>query len=205
MAEYVTRAELEQLATETAERDNAQHARIDVLERIATAHSLQLGSNETAVQQLRMDVARLDKKLDRRFDTLDAKLDSRTDALDQKIDGVRAELSAKIDSRTDALDKKIDSRTDALDQKIDGVRAELSTKIDSRTDALDKKIDGVRTELSAKIDSIAEDIRSEMRTGFEKLTASIAHLEALLTFLIKQNGIPYNPELRGEGSSSIDE
>ncbi|MBI3305237.1 hypothetical protein HYZ80_02875 [Candidatus Parcubacteria bacterium] len=77
--------------------------------------------------------------------------------LDEKIDGVDKRLSEKIDG----VDKRLSEKIDGLDEKIDGVDKRLSEKIGGvaqHIDSVDKRIDSLRDEFSARFVSLEREI-----------------------------------------------
>ena len=77
------------------------------------------------VSEIKVDVRRLNDKID----AVDNKLTAKIDAVDQK-------LSDKIDAVDQKLTTKIDGVEEKLTAKIDGVDQRLTGKIDSVKDAL---------------------------------------------------------------------
>lgn len=87
---------------------------------------------EIHVEHIRTDVA--DIKVDIR--RLDAKIDGVEQRLSAKIDGVDQRLSAKIDSLDVKLCGKMDSGDSKLDGKIDGLEQRMLAKFDVVMQAL---------------------------------------------------------------------
>jgi len=80
-------------------------------------------------------VARLEANVDHiRSDVSDMKLDIRR--LNDKIDGIDAKLTSKIDGIDAKLTSKIDGIDAKLTSKIDGIDAKLTGKYDSLNEAL---------------------------------------------------------------------
>jgi NurA-like 5'-3' nuclease len=109
---------------------------------------------EANVEHMRTDIA--DMKVDIR--KLNEKLDSVDKKLTDKIDGGDSKLTDKID----AVDRKLTDKIDAVDRKltdkIDAVDRKLTDKIDAVEKKLTDKIDAVEKKLTDKIDAVKDSV-----------------------------------------------
>jgi predicted nucleic acid-binding Zn-ribbon protein len=111
-------------------------------------------------------VARLEVNVEHiRADVSDIKLDLRR--LNDKIDAVDENLTAKIDGVDQKLTAKIDDLDQRLTAKIDGVDQKLTAKIDGADQKLTAKIEGVEQRLTAKGDNL-KDALTTLALAVEK-------------------------------------
>jgi len=73
---------------------------------------------QSDVSELKVEVRRLDDKIDKVEQRLTAKIDAADQKLTAKIDAVDQKLTAKID----AVDQKLTSKTEAILEKITGLQ-----------------------------------------------------------------------------------
>ncbi len=85
--------------------------------------------NMVTKSKFKKEIARLDNKIDTKFNELDQKFDAKITALDQKFDTKITALDQKFDAKITALDQKFDTKINELDQKIDTKFNELDEKI----------------------------------------------------------------------------
>ncbi|MBS0419742.1 MAG: hypothetical protein JSR66_18675 [Proteobacteria bacterium] len=100
------------------------------------------------VSDLKVDIRRLNDKIDGVDQKLSAKIDTVEEKLTAKIDAVEEKLTAKID----AVDQKLNAKIDAVDQrlagKIDSLRdvvTALAINMEKQFASLDKSIGTLRT------------------------------------------------------------
>jgi len=105
-----------------------------------------------------------------RSDISDMKVDLRR--LNDKVDGVDQKLTAKMDSVDQRLITRIDGVEQRLTAKIDAVDEKLTAKIDAVDAKLTAKIDAVDQRLSGKIDSLKDTVASLALT-FERSFAAL--------------------------------
>ena len=91
----------------------------------------------------RGDLARLEQKVDARFDAVDA----RFAAVEARFDAMEARLDARF-LGVDAKFLGVDARFDAIDARLLGVDARFDA-IDARFDAVDARFDVLRSDLTA--------------------------------------------------------
>jgi uncharacterized phage infection (PIP) family protein YhgE len=116
-----------------------------------------IGKLEAHVEHIRADVA-------------DTRIEIRR--LNDKVDGLGEKLTAKIDDVNQTLSAKIDGVNQTLSAKIDGVNQTLSAKIDGATQTSSAKTDAVDQRLSAKIDE-GKDALASLALRMEKLFAEL--------------------------------
>jgi len=108
-------------------------------------------------------VARLEANVDHiRSDVSDMKLDIRR--LNDKIDGIDAKLTSKIDGIDAKLTSKIDGIDAKLTSKIDGIDAKLTSKIDGIDAKLTGKYDSLNEALAALALRVEKGF-SELKVG----------------------------------------
>ena len=89
------------------------------------------------VSEIKVDVRRLNDKIDAVDNKLTAKIDAVEEKLTAKIDGVEEKLTAKIDGVDQRLTGKVDSVKDAL--------ATLAINMEKRFTAVEKSLGELRT------------------------------------------------------------
>ena len=128
--------------------------------------------------------ARLEANVDHiQKDVAETRIDIRR--LNDKIDNVDQKLSTKLDNVDHKLSAKIDSVDQRLTDKIDSVDQKLSAKIDGADQKLSAKIDGVDQRLSAKTDSVKDlvtNLAINMEKSFANVEKSIAALHSARAF-----------------------
>jgi chromosome segregation ATPase len=103
-------------------------------------------------------------------DVSEMKVDIRR--LNDKVEGVDHKLTAKIDDVDKKLTAKIDDVDKKLTAKIDDVDKKLTAKIDAVDHKLAAKIDGVDQRLTGKVDSL-KDVVTSLAISMEKQFANI--------------------------------
>jgi len=126
---------------------------------------------EDRIARLEVNVEHIQK------DVSEMKVDIRR--LNDKIDAVDQNLTAKIDAVDAKLTAKIDAVDAKLTAKIDAVDAKLTAKIDAVDAKLTAKIDGVDQRLTGKIDSLKDaqtTLAINMEKGFAAVEKSLGEL-----------------------------
>jgi chromosome segregation ATPase len=124
-------------------------------------------------------LARLESNVEHiQLDVSEMKVDLRR--LNDKIDGVDQRLSAKIDGGDQKLSDKIDSVEQKLSAKIDAVDQKLSARIDSFDQKFTAKFDSLKDQVSG-LALTMEKSNSQLRIW--AMTFYIGGAGALLTFL----------------------
>src|SRR6185437_12678941 len=122
-----------------------------------------LEPEKLAEEAMEERVARLEIHVEHiRTDVADIKVDIRR--LDAKIDGVEQRLSAKIDGVEQRLSAKIDGVDQRLSAKIDSLDVKLCGKMDSGDSKLDGKIDGLEQRMLAKFDVVMQAL-TDLKVG----------------------------------------
>jgi chromosome segregation ATPase len=132
---------------------------------------------EDRVARLEVNVEHIQK------DVSEMKVDIRR--LNDKIDGVDQKLTAKIDGVEQRLTAKIDAVDQKLTAKIDAVDQKLTAKIDGVEQRLTAKIDGVDEKLTAKNDSLKDALATlaiNMEKGFAAVEKSLGELRTARGF-----------------------
>ena len=102
-----------------------------------------IGKLEAHVEHIKADVA-------------DTKIEVRR--LNDKVDGVGQQMLAKIDVVDQTLSAKIDTVHQTLLARIDDVNRTLSAKIDSVNQTLSARIEAVNQTLLAKLDAVHQQL-----------------------------------------------
>ena len=113
-----------------------------------------IGKLEAHVEHIKADVA--DTKIEVR--RLNDKVDGVGQQMLAKIDVVDQTLSAKIDTVNQTLSAKIDTVHQTLLARIDDVNRTLSAKIDSVNQTLSARIEAVNQTLLAKLDAVHQQL-----------------------------------------------
>ncbi len=74
------------------------------------------------------DLARLEARIDTKFDALETRIDTKLDALE-----------SRMDTKFDALESRFDARLGGIEGRVDGVEARLGaslTRVEGKLDAL---------------------------------------------------------------------
>jgi chromosome segregation ATPase len=132
---------------------------------------------EDRVARLEVNVEHIQK------DVSEMKVDIRR--LNDKVDVVDQKLTAKIDAVDQKLTAKIDAVEEKLTAKIDAVEEKLTAKIDGVEEKLTAKIDGVDQRLTGKIDSLKDALTTlaiNMEKGFAAVEKSLGELRTARGF-----------------------
>jgi len=121
-------------------------------------------------------LARLETNVEHiQSDISDMKVDIRR--LNDKVDGIDQKLTAKIDGLDEKLTTKIDDLDKGLTAKIDDVDKRLTAKIDDVDKKLTGKIDAVDQKLTGKIDTVDQKLTGKIDTVDQKLSGKIDGLK----------------------------
>jgi chromosome segregation ATPase len=123
------------------------------------------------ISDLKVDVRRLNEKVDEVDKRLGGKIDDVDKRLCDKIDEVDKRLGEKIDDvdkriceKIDSLDQKLCGKIEAACGKTDEVDKRLGGKIDEVDKRLGEKIDEVDKRLTGKLDGLKDSMEKEFRT-----------------------------------------
>ena len=125
----------------------------------------------TRIGDVRIDMQRMELRLNDRIDGVEKRLNGRIDEveehLDEKIDGVEKRLNGRIDEVEERLDEKIDGVEKRLNGRIDEVEERLSGRMERMENRLTVRMDGH----DRRFDTVDERLRAVERGNAEVVGA----------------------------------
>jgi chromosome segregation ATPase len=138
------------------------------------------GDLERRVSALEQDVTRLQGELDRARENTEA---ARTLAggADRDVSDVRSQLRAQRGLLQALRDTQVEhgDRLDRLERRMTAVELRL-TALEDRVAGMDARLTGRIDSLDTRLTGRLDSLESEMRAGFAKVHAGMAHIVTLL-------------------------
>lgn len=98
------------------------------------------------ISDLKIDVRRLNDKIEAaelrsiaKIDEVDKRLSGKIDEMDKRLSGKIDEVDKRLSGKIDALDQKLSGKIEAASGKTDEVDKRLTGKIDSLKDSMEKE------------------------------------------------------------------
>ena len=138
------------------------------------------GDLERRVSALEQDVTRLQGELDRaREDTEAARV--LAGGADRDVSDVRSQLRAQRGLLQALRDTQVEQgeRLDRLERRMTSVELRLNA-LEDRIAGMDARLTGRIDELDSRLTGRVDALQAEMREGFAKMSAGMAHIVTLL-------------------------
>jgi chromosome segregation ATPase len=104
------------------------------------------------ISDLKVDVRRLNDKLDE----VDKRLGGKIDEVDKSLGGKIDEVDKRLGGKIDGVDKSLGGKIDEVDKSLGGKIDEVDKTLGGKTDEVDKRLTG-------KIDSLKDSMEKEFR------------------------------------------